>query len=203
MQPELMRQLLFLERRDQETRARLVADGSLFDDYAPAMERVHLENASELEAILDIEGGWPTRSKVGLDGCRAAWVVAQHAISRPAFQHRCLALLREAVGHGDAPAVHAAYLEDRIRFNEGRPQVYGTCLDRDEGGRLSPGQLEDPERVDQRRREVGLPPLAEGLRRAEAQALREEAGPPGDFGRRRRAQEEWARRVGWRSGSQP
>ncbi|NNG16147.1 MAG: hypothetical protein HKM89_06660, partial [Gemmatimonadales bacterium] len=147
MQPELIRQLLFLERRDRETRARLVADGSLFEGYAPAMERVHLENAGELEAVLDAEGGWPKRSKVGLDGCRAAWVVAQHAISRPAFQRRCLALLRDAVARGDAPAVHVAYLEDRIRFNEGRPQIYGTCLDRDESGRLSPGQLEDQEQV--------------------------------------------------------
>jgi hypothetical protein len=198
MQPELIRQLLFLERRDQETRARLVSDGSLFDGYAPAMERVHRENAAELEAILDTEGGWPTRSRVGSDGCRAAWIVAQNAISRPAFQRRCLALLREAVARGDAPALHAAYLEDRIRFNEGRPERYGTCLDWVEGGRLSPGELEDQENVDQRRRAVGLPPLAEGRRKAEAQALREEARPPGDIGRRRREQEEWARRVGWR-----
>ena len=198
MQPELIRQLLFLERRDRETRARLVSDGALFNGYAPEMERVHVENAAELEAILDTEGGWPKRSSVGADGCRAAWIVTQNAISRPAFQRRCLGLLRDAVARGDAPALHAAYLEDRIRFNEGRPQRYGTCLDWDEGGRLSPGELEDQGNVDQRRREVGLPRLAEGLRKAEAQALREEAGPPGDIGRRRREQEEWARRVGWR-----
>jgi hypothetical protein len=35
MQPELIRQLLFLERRDRETRARLVSDSSLFGGYAP------------------------------------------------------------------------------------------------------------------------------------------------------------------------
>ena len=198
MQPELIRQLLFLERRDQETRARLASDDSLFAGYAPAMERVHLENAVELEAILDTEGGWPKRSRVGSDGCRAAWIVAQHAISRPAFQRRCLALLRDAVARGEAPALHAAYLEDRIHFNEGRPQRYGTCLDWDADGRLRPGELEDQENVDQRRRDVGLPPLAAGLRKAEAEALREEAGPPGDIGRLRREQEEWARRVGWR-----
>lgn len=198
MQPELIRQLLFLERRDNETRTRLASDGSLFKGYAPEMERVHLENAAELEAILDAEGGWPPRSRVGSDGCRAAWMVAQHAISRPAFQRRCLLLLQQAVARGDAPALHAAYLEDRIRFNEGRPQRYGTCLDWDERGRLSPGELEDRDNVDRLRRDVGLPPLEQGLRRAQAQALREEAGPPGDIERRRHEQEAWARRVGWR-----
>ena len=197
MRPDLMHQLLLLERRDQETRARLARDGALFDGYAPEMERVHIENARELGAILDAEG-WPERAKVGSDGCRAAWIVAQHAISLPAFQRRCLTLLREAVGRGEAPAQHAAYLEDRIRFNEGRPQRFGTCLDWDDTGRLSPGPLEDAAAVDRRREEVGLPPLADALRRAQAEALRDGDGAPADPERRRRHREEWARRVGWR-----
>jgi hypothetical protein len=197
MRSDLTQQLLRLERRDHEARVRLAKDGVLFGGYAPAMEQVHIENAAQLEAVLAAEG-WPEQSKVGSDGCRAAWIVAQHAISLPAFQRKCLTLLQEAVACGEAPAHHAAYLEDRIRFNEGRPQRYGTCLDWDDTGRLGPGPLENAPAVDQLRRGVGLPPLAEAIRRVEAETLREGPGPPADLGQWRRQQEEWARRVGWR-----
>ena len=197
MRSDLTLALLRLERRDQETRARLAKDGVLFGGYAPAMEQVHLDNAAQLETMLAAEG-WPERSKVGSEGCRAAWIIAQHAISLPAFQRKCLTLLREAVASGEAPAQHAAYLEDRIRFNEGRPQRYGTCLDWDEAGRLGPGPLEDASAVDQLRRDVDLPPLAEVIRRVEAETLREGPGPPADLREWRRRQDEWARRVGWR-----
>jgi hypothetical protein len=77
-------------------------------------------NAEALEIAL--ESGWPGVSRVGKDGADAAWLVAQHAIGRPEFQRRCLALMEDAVARGDAPAWHAAYLADRIRTLEGRGQ---------------------------------------------------------------------------------
>jgi hypothetical protein len=39
---------------------------------------------------------------------------------------------------GDAPALQAAMLEDRIRAFEGRPQRYGTQFDWDANGEPSP-----------------------------------------------------------------
>ncbi len=197
MNHELARLLLDMEAEDNETRTRLVADGRLFRGYAPEMERVHRANAAKLERLLD-RHGWPGRSFVGEDGCRAAWIVAQHAIGLPTFQRRCLRLIQDAVDRGEAAAVHAAYLEDRIAFNEGVPQRYGTCLDWERGGRLGPGPLRDPEQVDERRRRVGLPPLAQAVREAEEGAIQEGAGPPADFEARQRLLEAWARQVGWR-----
>lgn len=87
--PELRDLLLELRRRDERTRERLLASGRLREGYRGEMERVHLRNAAELEAALD-RGGWPHQSQVGTDGSEAAWLVAQHAISRPDFQRRCL-----------------------------------------------------------------------------------------------------------------
>ena len=42
-------------------------------------------------------------------------------------------------------------LEDRIRFFEGRRQRYGTQLDWDADGSLSPGEVEDPHQLAERR----------------------------------------------------
>jgi len=52
-------------------------------------------------------------------------------------------------------------LEDRIRVFENRPQLYGTQLKPDAHGNPRPHAIEDRERVDERRRAVGLEPLAE------------------------------------------
>jgi hypothetical protein len=194
--PDLQVELLCFTRRDQETRERLRESGGLFQGYAPAMERVHLENARRLEAILD-RVGWPTAERVGAEGAEAAWLVAQHAISWPAFQRRCRALLAAAVAEGAAPPRHLAYLTDRIRFNERRPQVHGTIFDWDPEGRLSPWPIADPDGVEARRRDAGLPPLAAETDRLRRQAEREGDAPPGRHGDRQREIEAWARRVGW------
>lgn len=196
MDEDLRRKLLELRRRDEEARTRLAEDGSLFEGYAPPMERVHRENGERLEAIMD-RHGWPGLSLVGEDGAEVAWLVAQHAISLPAFQRRCLESLRGAVQAGEAPLRHEAYLTDRIRFNERRPQVYGTIFDWDADGQMSPWEIERPEGVEERRAAVGLPPLAEHVPRMRAQAGAEGASPPADFGVRQRKIEEWARKVGW------
>ena len=57
----------------------------------------------QVERILD-ENGWPGYSIAGPDGAEAAWIVAQHAISLPSFQRRCLDLITGAVESGEAPA---------------------------------------------------------------------------------------------------
>jgi hypothetical protein len=196
LDPTLREELLALRAEDERTRARLAASGELFGGYAREMEVAHLANARRLDAILD-RVGWPAASVAGEDGRAAAWLVAQHAISWPAFQLRCLELLRDAVAAGEAPLAQLAYLTDRIRFNQRRPQVYGTIFDWDEEGRLSPWAVEDPASVDQLRREAGLPPLAQVTERQRAEARSEGDRPPGDFAARQREIQDWARAVGW------
>jgi hypothetical protein len=196
MNEELRREILELGQRDEETRTRLLKEGRLFDGYAEEMERVHLDNAARFSTILDIHG-WPGISLVGDDCVQVAWVIAQHAISSPEFQQRCLTHLERAVEIGDAPPAHLAFLTDRIRFNQRVPQRYGTVFDWDEEGEISPWQIEEPETVDQRRAEVGLPPLADALETLRKEVAIEGGPPAGSFEKRQRDIEEWARRVGW------
>ena len=50
-------------------------------------------------------------------------------------------------------------------MNEGRPQRYGTQVGDVQDGEPVPWPIEEPNRVDERRAEIGLPPLSEYLAR--------------------------------------
>lgn len=188
MRDDLRRELVALATEDARVREELAADGSLFEGYHPRMEEVHRGNGLRLATILD-EVGWPGRSVVGPEAAEAAWRIVQHAIGDPALQRRCLVLLQDAAARGEAPAWQPAMLEDRIRYFEGRPQIYGTQLEADDEGVLHPYQTEDPERVNERRRTVGLEALSDDLGRIPPRADRAR------FDSEYRA---WLRRVGWR-----
>jgi hypothetical protein len=186
-------ELLSMKEEDVRVRAELAADGSLFDGYHPRMEDVHRRNAARLQQIID-EHGWPGKTLVGEDGAEAAWLIAQHAIGEPDFQRSCLKLLKTAADVGEVPAWQPAYLEDRIRVFEGRPQIYATQFDIGDDGLPIPYEIDEPDSVDERRRAVGLEPLAEQIGRAE----RVDPPTPEMRAKRDREYREWLRRVGWR-----
>jgi hypothetical protein len=190
--------LIAAARRDAETRTRLARTGALFDGYHPEMEAVHLENAALLErAITAI--GWPGRAKIGDEAAGAAFMILQHAISKPDLQRRGLALILEAIPEGQANPLDAAYLSDRIAVFEGREQTFGTQFDWGADGLLSPAPTRDAAGVDERRASVGLPPMAETIAHMRAGAAAERETAPADLQQRRVEFEAWARRVGWRA----
>ena len=88
-------------------------------------------------------------------------------------------------------------LTDRICFNEGGPQVYGTVLDWHETGMLN-CEVEDPEGIDARRASVGLEPMAKALAAHRRDVAAEGGQPPEDFEAYKDAANLWAQRVGWR-----
>jgi hypothetical protein len=148
-----------MRREDLKVRGELVAAGELGGSYVPRMEAVHRRNAARLRELIALHG-WPAEDIAGKDGAEAAWLIVQHAIGEPEFQREALQLLRACAASGRAPAWHAAYLEDRIAMYEGRPQRYGTqWLDDPVDGRLRPCDLEDPQRVNELRADVGLEPM--------------------------------------------
>ncbi|MYH08653.1 MAG: hypothetical protein F4012_07520 [Gemmatimonadales bacterium] len=198
MNETLRDELLQMARRDRQVRAELVASGELFDvGYEPRMARVHERNARRLRRIIE-SVGWPGTDLVGLDGAEAAWLILQHAIAEPDLQRHALPLLQAAAREGTASPGQAAMLEDRIRFFEGRPQRYGTQFDWDAEGNLSPGDVEEPLRLDERRRAIELPPLAEQMEEARTRATSEGDQPPADYEAYAKARDEWAASVGWR-----
>jgi hypothetical protein len=190
-------ELLRMREEDLAVREALAADGSLFDGYHPRMEEVHRRNSERLGEIID-RHGWPGHALAGDDGADAAWMIAQHAIGEPLFQRSCLALIKEAAAKNDVPLWQPAYLEDRIRMFEGRPQLYGTQYDWDKNGELSPLPIENAELVDERRRAIGLVPLAQNTLRMREGVEKENERQPQDWARRQREFESWSQKTGWR-----
>jgi hypothetical protein len=190
-------ELLAMRAEDLHVRAELLERGELGDGYNPFMRQVHERNASRLKKIIAAHG-WPGRSLVGEDGSNAAWLIAQHAIGDPAFQRACATAIEESVAKSEAPLAQLAFLVDRIRFFEGRPQIYGTQFLWDASGEMNPWPIEDSDRVDERRRRAGLNTFAERTREIREQATREGDAPPKNRDEYDRNYECWLREVGWR-----
>lgn len=169
MDVDLHDELLRMAAQDQAVRRRLgrharLAAGVPAAEQTPE-ERQDLAWAREIDArnLVRIRAivrrrGWPGRSMVGGDGAAAAWLLVQHASADRAFQRACLTLLQAAVRAGEAPPMHLAYLTDRLLLADGLRQRYGTQLELVDGV-WQPAPLEDPERVDDRRRALGMEPL--------------------------------------------
>jgi hypothetical protein len=149
--PEVAAELAAMRDADQSMRERNLADPEEWDEE---LDRKNTERMKQI--IADI--GWPTSLKVGAAGADHAWILVQHADHDPAFQEHCLHLMRES--SGEALNRHIAYLEDRVRVNKGQPQLYGTQFYDSEAG-YGPREIEAPEKLDERRREMGLEPFEE------------------------------------------
>ena len=96
---------------------------------------------------------WPTKSVAGALATRAVWLLA----------HRDTALARAALkrmmeaGPEESNAADVAVLEDRLRLQSGRKQIYGTQFIAGADGALMPAPMEDSTHVDLRREDAGLP----------------------------------------------
>lgn len=192
MDEGIREELIAMRAEDLRVREELLQSGELGDGYAPRMEALHRQNASRLKQII-AEHGWPDEDLVGADGTLAAWFIAQHAIGEPDFQRHVLSLVEEKVKEGKVPAAQEAYLFDRIAMYEGRPQRYGTQSLPSPDGKYRRWKTEDPDRLDERRIAIGLPPAAHdpGETKATPEALAE-------YGKWLLGYEDWLLRTGWR-----
>ena len=181
--------LVAMDDYDQSVRAELAADGSLFQGYHPRMAAVHDANAARLREIIR-EHGWPTTTLVGIDGANAAFRIAQHSINHPDFMRECRDLIEAASVRGEIPRNQFAYIDDRIRGYEGRPQLYGTQW-RDGVNGVEPFPVDDWNAVNRRRRDLGLPSLEE------MQAQSSGRSSPDEVERMRVEELAWRRKVGW------
>jgi hypothetical protein len=169
--PELRKELLARMAKDQEARMQLVelmksqpdkgaAAATQEDPRIKELMRVDRENREWLKKQI-ADSGWLTKSQVGEDGAHAAWLLVQHADDDPPFQKECLEKM-QAVPKNEVSATDVAYLTDRVMVKESGQQRYGTQL-KLEDGKWRPVTLSEPDRVDELRKEVGMPPLAEYL----------------------------------------
>ena len=134
---------LTANRHPEQTRRNEILRASAWDTDSTNLVMVN-------EVLKD--GEFPRKSQVGEFALLAVWSVFQH---NPLEQQKeFLPQMEEAVRNGDISPMYLAMLKDRIDVREGRPQKYGTQWGPDG---LCP--LLDASRVNEWRREVGLPPI--------------------------------------------
>ncbi|GAK34431.1 hypothetical protein AQ1_02330 [alpha proteobacterium Q-1] len=98
------------------------------------------------------------------------WLATLHADNHPLLQHKAADIFEKAAKAGRFPGKRAANLVDRLELAEGRPQIYGTLYDC-EDGKLRPPSITDPEQIDARRAAIGLTPYATYIKESEAKCL--------------------------------
>jgi hypothetical protein len=116
-------------------------------------------NTKWLKEVID-KYGWPCRSMVGDDGAHSAWLLVQHADNDREFQKSCLEMMKKLAPQGEVSKSDLAYLTDRILVAENKKQIYGTQF-HSVSGKMEPAPIEDEENLDKRRKEAGLPSMAE------------------------------------------
>jgi phosphotransferase system HPr-like phosphotransfer protein len=162
--PRIAAELLAMVERDQEVRRRYEASP---DSKSIMAEMIALDAQHEprINAIL-AKIGWPGVKAVGPQGNQAMWLLVQHA--SPKLLKQSLPAMRKAAQEGELPWSTVALSIDRDLLNDGKKQLYGSQLIRDDAGKLVLRPVEDESRLDERRAKVGLEPIAAYLRRFEA-----------------------------------
>ncbi|MCF4100377.1 hypothetical protein L1I30_01745 [Gillisia sp. M10.2A] len=188
--------IIDLRNADLKLRSKLINEGKLGEGYTKEMEKLHNLNAKLLNDIIET-AGYPTVDKVGKEASEAAWFVIQHSIAQPAFMKKCAELLKKAVLENKAEATNLAYLTDRIAVFEGKKQLYGTQFDWDKTGKLSPNEIDDLAKVNQRRKSLGLNTLEEQTLIIRKRAENESQFPPTNLKQREQEINEWRKLVGW------
>lgn len=129
------------------------------------MMAVDAAHTAELKNLLE-KRGWFTISEYGEEADTNAWLLVQHADADPEFQRAIAARLEPLAARGETKPSNFAYLFDRIASSfddpsKRKPQRYGTQGRCTGAGIWEPYPVEDPAKLEDRRRAVGLMSMAE------------------------------------------
>jgi VWFA-related protein len=113
------------------------------------------------------EFGWPSSAVAGNDGVAATVYLVRNSRQLD-LQVDLLPVIIAAVKKGEIEKAAFARLVDRMRVDAGMKQLFGTQV-KATNGFLILAPIEAEAQVDDRRKQFGLPPLAENLRQLERQ----------------------------------
>ena len=167
---DLKKELETIFVKDQALRRLLGCLNNTFDNEKDASEYNHYliqlmaqedkKNQEQVTKIID-ENGWLGISKVGETANNALFLVIQHASVD--IQEKFFPLLKESAEKGESDLADMALMDDRIRMHRKKKQLYGSQTI-SLNGKSYVWPIEDAANIDERRKSVQLPPLAEYLK---------------------------------------
>lgn len=126
----------------------------------PEMAAVDAENTRFLKDLIQ-EVGWIDLGRFGVRTAQDAFLLVQHSADLPLMM-ASIPFIEKDFKHSEG-AQSFALLYDRLQLDLGQRQLYGTQIGMDKSGNPFLFALEDPGRVDERLKDLGLPPLREYL----------------------------------------
>jgi len=128
------------------------------------MQKIDKTNREEFKKIFKTTG--LITSEYGKDAQFAAFLIVQHMPrSEISFMKRYRSLMKKNLE--DIEPLNFAMLCDRVEIWQNKPQIYGTQFvsveNKDNTFKLK--ELKDPELVDERRKEIGLEPLTDYIKK--------------------------------------
>jgi hypothetical protein len=154
---ELRRELLQMRDEDQAVRAPFLEGRQPTEAETRAMQERDAADTKRLTEILD-KYGFPGVTLVGIGATRAFIVMLLHSPSL-ALQKRAQPYVERAARRKEIPPDDFAMLTDDVLDHEHKPQLYGTNFDF-VNGKVALGATKDVTRLDERRRKLGMQPIA-------------------------------------------
>lgn len=156
---ELKKELLKRVKRDQDIRIEHInsTDSNKDEVFGQRMMEIDNDNTQWLRGHVD-KHGFPGASAVGENAAEAAYLIAQHSQDND-FRATALEHMKKAEPGEHKPS-NIATMEDRVLVDRGEPQLYGTQYRQENGQNIS-NLIKDPEKVDERRKEMGMGTLKE------------------------------------------
>ncbi len=159
--PALRKEINLMTLSDQQLRYKRVqtTNDSLLEVIEQEISRADFSNLMRTKDIV-AEYGWLKISQIGKDGQNNLWLLVQHADQDVIFQQTALLAMEKIKGTNEVHMENYAFLYDRVNCNLNYKQLYGTQVVWTNNGKASGFRpIKDEDRVDYRRKEIGLQPL--------------------------------------------
>lgn len=130
----------------------------LDSEQVEKMRTVDAANQKRLKEIITLIG-WPSKELVGENASNGAFLVAQHAGEDLGFMKEVFSHIEADYRKQKASPSQYALMYDRIKMLEGKPQRFGTQFNKNSSG-CRAWKMEEPEKVDEYRAQMGLDNLA-------------------------------------------
>jgi catechol 2,3-dioxygenase-like lactoylglutathione lyase family enzyme len=127
-------------------------------------KEIHRENTEYVLGLVK-RGFFPYKNIVSEKAYNAFFLVVQHSEDTGLMKEVAGSILKADTGR--VSKAHYAYLVDRIRTFEGKPQLYGTQFKKEEGA-VTFLAIEDPANIDARRAELGMESFEEYKKKTES-----------------------------------
>lgn len=125
------------------------------DSIKLAFDKLCAKNLIVVKKYFD-EYGFPGIKENGKETSLNFWLIVQHGDHDVNFQNRALKAMKKQLDKKNVNARNYAYLYDRVKKNQNKPQLYGTQMVWDSLGIHRPYKLKCQNEVNLRREKMGL-----------------------------------------------